>query len=92
MFVFFMYNLFCRFFKVNVTAAGSFLGWHCAAVQVFCIYYFQLTNVLSCFGVGSRVLFVFSGLNLLCFVVGHLNTTAEWLNSSGAALVAIDRK
>jgi hypothetical protein len=62
------YNLVCRSFKATVTAAGSFLDWHCAAVHVFLIDYFRWSNFLSCFGARQSwnvLVFLFSS-TLLC--------------------------
>jgi hypothetical protein len=65
-----VHNLVCRSFKV--TAAGSFLGWRCAAVHMFPIYGFRWSDFLSLATVwGSLGVFVFSGLNSLSFVGTH---------------------
>jgi hypothetical protein len=40
-----------KIFPGNCTAAGSSLGWHCAAVCMFRIYSLRCLNFLSCFGV-----------------------------------------
>jgi hypothetical protein len=58
----------CRPFKVTVTAAGSFLGWHYVAVHVLCIYGFTWSNFLSCFGVRQfgYVYFQLIQFTLLC--------------------------